>query len=147
MRGYWITFNSGALSLRYFHAKNRNIEKLRKPPITRIVIRRNSEMTLAKALNDYNSGQFKPWMTKMAAQVYFQLYLIAVLSPGLFGDWRLAYICQIKVKLPYLRAEIIKYWSISVVRPFSCLPPRWSSVFQISGEEKHPIIFNPPIFR
>ncbi len=63
-------------------------------------LRRNSQVTLDTAMNDFNSGQFKPRMKNMAVQVNFYLYLNAVLPPELFGAWELAHIC------PYLSSQL-----------------------------------------
>ncbi len=65
-------------------------------------LRRNSRVTLNTAMNDFNPDQFKIWMKKVAAQVYFYLYLNAFLSPELFGAWKLAHICPIKILLTYI---------------------------------------------
>ncbi len=46
---------------------------------------RNSQVNLDTAMNDFNSGQVKTRMKTMAAQVYFYLFLNAVLSSELFG--------------------------------------------------------------
>ncbi len=62
-------------------------------------LRRNSQLTLDAAMNDFNSGQFKTRMRKMAAEVNFYLYLNAFLSPELFGALKLAYICPLNVLL------------------------------------------------
>ncbi len=67
-------------------------------------LRRNSQLTLDTTINDFNSGQFKTRMKKMDAQVDFYLNRNAILSHDLFGAWKLAHICPIKVSLTYL------YW-------------------------------------
>ncbi len=64
-------------------------------------------MTLDKAMNNFNSGQFKIRMKKMAAQVNFFLYLNAFLSPKLFGAWKLAHTCPIKVLFTYLKCQLL----------------------------------------
>ncbi len=54
-------------------------------------------------MNNFNAGQVKTQMKKVAAQVNFKyLYLNAVLSPELFSAWKLAHICPIKVLLAYI---------------------------------------------
>ncbi len=72
---------------------------MRKPPITSDLsglhkspklkdsqyLRSNSQVTLDTAVNDFNSGQFKTQMKKMADQVNVYLYLNAFLSPELSG--------------------------------------------------------------
>ncbi len=60
-------------------------------------------MTIDTATNDFNSGQFKSRMKKMAAQVNFDLYPNAFLPSELLGAWKLAHICQIKALLTYLK--------------------------------------------
>ncbi len=89
--------------------------KMRKLPITRVPAilngltklkdglhsGRNSQVTIETGRNDFNLGQFKIRMKKMAAQVNFYLYPNAFLSSELFGAWMLAYICQIKALLTY----------------------------------------------
>ncbi len=42
-------------------------------------------MSIDTTTNDFNSGQFKVLMKKMATQVNFYLYPNAFLSSGLFG--------------------------------------------------------------
>ncbi len=64
-------------------------------------LRRYGQVTINTAMNDFNSGQFKVRMKKMAAEVNFHLYLNAFLSFKLFGVWKLAQICQIKALLTY----------------------------------------------
>ncbi len=66
-------------------------------------LRRNSQVTIDTATNEFNSGQFKIRMKKMAAQVNFYLYTNAFLSSELLGAWKLAHVCQIKALLTYLR--------------------------------------------
>ncbi len=67
--------------------ENRDLSGFQKSPKLRDEqhLRKNSQVTLDTALNDYNSGQFKPRMKKMGAQVNFYWYLNAFLSPELFG--------------------------------------------------------------
>ncbi len=64
-------------------------------------LRRNSHVAIDTAMNDFNSGQFKTQMKKMADEVNVYLYLNAFLSPELFGAWKLAHICPMKVLLTY----------------------------------------------
>ncbi len=64
--------------------------------------RRNGQLTLDTAMNDFNSGQFKTQMKKMATQVNFYLCLNAFLSLELLGAWKLAHICPIKVLLTFI---------------------------------------------
>ncbi len=63
--------------------------------------------------------QFKTRMKKMAAQINFYLYLNAVLPHELFGAWKLAHVCEIKVlptcwRTNYLRASSVYSKGISV---------------------------------
>ncbi len=113
---YVILFFAQPLNL----AKACILRKMWKPPITSDLLsdlsglnkspklmdrqhsRRNSQVTLDMTMNDFNSDQFKTRMKQMAAQVNIYLYLNAVLSPELFGAWKLAHICLIKVLLTYL---------------------------------------------
>ncbi len=48
-------------------------------------LRRYSQVTIDTAMNDFNSGQFKVRIKKMAAQVNFYLYPNAFLSSELFS--------------------------------------------------------------
>ncbi len=48
-------------------------------------LRRNSHVTIDTALNNFNSGQFKVRMKKMAAQINFDVFPNAFLSSELFG--------------------------------------------------------------
>ncbi len=57
---------------------------------------------------DFNSDQCKTQMKKVAAQVDFYLHMNAFLSPELFGAWKLALICPIKVFLTYLKTERVR---------------------------------------
>ncbi len=58
-----------------------------------------SQVTLNTAFNDFNSGQFKTRLKKMADQANAYLYLNAFLTPELFGAGKLAHICPIKALL------------------------------------------------
>ncbi len=71
--------------------------------------RRNGQLTLDTAMNDFNSGQFKTQMKKMATQVNFYLCLNAFLSLELLGAWKLAHICPIKVLLTYFHSS----WAVA----------------------------------
>ncbi len=62
-------------------------------------LRRYSQVTIDTAMNDFNSGQFKVRMKKVAAQVNFYLYPNAFLSSELLGAGKLAHFCQIKALL------------------------------------------------
>ncbi len=76
-------------------------------------------MTLDMAMNGFNSGQFKPRMKNMAAQVNFYLYLNAVLSPELFGAWKLAHICPYLSSQLSLRAQVADVLTIlESLQPF-----------------------------
>ncbi len=84
--------------------------KMRKPPITSVpailngltnrpswktlYLRIYSLVTIDTTMNDFNSGQFKVRMKKMAAQVKFYFYPNAFLSSELFGAWKLALIVK-----------------------------------------------------
>ncbi len=46
-------------------------------------LHRNGQVTLDTTMNDFNSGQFKTRMWKIAAQVNFHLYLNVFWSPEL----------------------------------------------------------------
>ncbi len=84
-------------------------------------LRRYSQVTTDTAIDDFNSGQFKVWVKKMAAQVNFYLYPNAFLSSELFGAWKLAHICQIKALLTYLmlmvRVLMVKQTFFHTLRP------------------------------
>ncbi len=58
-------------------------------------------MKIDAAMNEFNSGQFKILMKKMAPQVNFDMYLNLLLPPDLFGAWMLADICPKKALLTY----------------------------------------------
>ncbi len=47
-------------------------------------LRRNGQVTIDTAMNDFNVGQFKIRMMKMAPEVNFYLYLNAFLPSELF---------------------------------------------------------------
>ncbi len=56
-------------------------------------------MTIDTTMNDFNLGQFKVRMKKIAAKVKFYLYPNVFLSSELFDAWKLAHIRQIKALL------------------------------------------------
>ncbi len=59
-------------------------------------VRRNSQVTIDTAMNNFISGQFRIRMKKMATQVNFYL------SPELFGARKLEHIYPIKALLTYV---------------------------------------------
>ncbi len=120
----WHRMPCGPLFLRAAFKFGRGVHlalrhKMWKPPITRVQgdfkwtnkspklkdgqhARRYSQVTIDTAMNDFNAGQFKARMKKMAAQVNFYLYPNAFLSSELFGAWKLGHIYQIKALVTYL---------------------------------------------
>ncbi len=48
-------------------------------------LRRNSRVAFDTAMNDFNPGQFKIQMKKMAALINFHLFLNALMPSELFG--------------------------------------------------------------
>ncbi len=111
--GSWTTLRAVFKFGRRVHFALRR--KMRKPSITRVpailngLTKWTSQVTIDTAMNDFNSGQFKVRMKKMAAQVNFYLYPNAFLSSELFGAWTLAHIRQIKALLTNLLRGILHY--------------------------------------
>ncbi len=53
---------------------------------------------------DFNSGQFKTWMKKMAPQVDLYLSPNDFLSSVQYGAWKFSNVCLVKVLLIILNA-------------------------------------------
>ncbi len=66
-------------------------------------------MTTDATVNDFNLGQFKALIKKVAALINFYFYLIAFLSPKLFGAWNIFLPQKVLLKVSSVLKQLLLY--------------------------------------
>ncbi len=66
-------------------------------------------MTTDTIVNDFIVGQFKALIKQMAALMNFYFYLIAFLSPKLFGAWNIFLPQKVLLKVSSVLKQLLLY--------------------------------------